>query len=59
MTKSNTSATDINVGSTCNNCIYCVKDEGKPYYCAIQDLFTWVNPTDKACEDFLRDGSNG
>lgn len=35
----------------CDNCVYCIKDEGEPYYCAIQDLFTWVKATDEACED--------
>lgn len=35
----------------CDNCVYCIKDEGEPYYCAIQDLFTWVKATDEACDD--------
>ena len=40
---------------TCGECIYCVKAEGPPYYCAVRDLYYFVTPNDKACEDFVED----
>ena len=40
----------------CGNCLWLVKDEGKPYYCAIKDLYTLREPTDKACEEW-KDGN--
>lgn len=36
----------------CGNCLYCVKQEGPPYYCAIRDLYYFITPNDKACEDY-------
>lgn len=38
---------------TCNDCRWCVKDEGDPPYCLMKDLYTLVSPNDKACEDFV------
>lgn len=37
---------------TCGDCIYCVKSEGKPYYCAIKDLYHFVDANKMACEEF-------
>lgn len=37
---------------TCGSCAYCITEEGEPYYCAIQDLYTLVKTSDKACTDF-------
>ena len=36
----------------CSDCLYCVKDEGEPYYCAIRDLFYFVDADSEACADF-------
>lgn len=40
----------------CGNCYWLVKNEGKPYYCAIKDLYTCREPTDEACEEW-KDGN--
>lgn len=39
----------------CGNCQWLVKNEGKPYYCAIKDLYTCRESTDEACEEW-KDG---
>lgn len=38
----------------CGACIYCVKDDGEPYYCAIRDLYYFVNENDKPCSRFQK-----
>ena len=38
----------------CSDCLYCVKDEGEPYYCAIRDLFYFVDADDEACADLSK-----
>ena len=40
---------------TCGNCLFLVKDDGKPYYCAIKDLYTCREETDSACKEW-KDG---
>ena len=36
---------------TCGNCVFMLDDkDGSAPYCAIKDLYTDVQPTDKACE---------
>lgn len=36
---------------TCGNCAFMIDDkDGSNPYCAIKDLYTDVQPTDKACE---------
>ena len=36
---------------TCGNCVFMLDDkDGSNPYCAIKDLYTDVQPTDKACE---------
>lgn len=37
---------------TCGECLWCIKEEGPPYYCALRDLYYLVTPNDKACEWF-------
>lgn len=37
----------------CGDCKWLVTKEGKPYYCAIKDLYTIKGYTDDACEEFL------
>ena len=37
----------------CGNCQWLVTSEGKPYYCAIKDLYTIRMLSTNACEDFL------
>ena len=41
---------------TCGNCLFLVKADGKPYYCAIKDLYTCREETDSACEEW-KDGN--
>lgn len=40
-----------NEETTCATCAYLITDEGEPFYCAMQDLYTFVEPTDKACHE--------
>lgn len=36
---------------TCGNCVFMLDDkDGSNPYCAIKDLYTDVQPADKACE---------
>ena len=37
----------------CGNCLFLVKDDGKPYYCAIKDLYHLCEETDSACEEWI------
>lgn len=37
---------------TCDSCAYFIIEDGEPYYCAIKDLYTFVNAEDKACWEF-------
>jgi hypothetical protein len=37
----------------CGDCKWLVTKEGKPYYCAIKDLYTIKGYTDEACEEYL------
>ena len=39
----------------CGSCLFLVKDEGKPYYCAIKDLYTFCEADDIACKDWKED----
>lgn len=36
----------------CGNCVYLIKDDGEPYYCAIQDLYTFRKAEDTACQEW-------
>lgn len=36
----------------CGSCAYCITEEGKPYYCAMQNLYTFVRLSDNACPDY-------
>lgn len=45
--------TEIKTGTgICATCAYLITDEGEPFYCAAQDLYTFVEPTDKACSEY-------
>lgn len=37
---------------TCENCVYCERDVTLRL-CAIKELYTFVNPDDEACEDYV------
>jgi hypothetical protein len=37
----------------CGDCQWLIKSGGRPYYCAIKDLYTIRNNQDNACEEFL------
>lgn len=39
----------------CGDCKRLVTAEGKPYYCAIKDLYT-LKEADDACEEYVEDG---
>ena len=42
---------------TCGNCVYMLyDDDGSMPYCAIQDLYTDVDPKDRACESWTAAG---
>ncbi len=38
---------------TCGSCAYCITEEGAPFYCAVQELYTFVKLNDNACPDFV------
>ena len=38
---------------TCSSCVYCVTEEGPPFFCALRDLYYFVLPKDKACGEFI------
>lgn len=41
----------------CGNCVYMLDDgDGSKPYCAIQDLYTDVDPTDRACDAWVASG---
>ena len=43
---------------TCSNCQFILyDDEGGNPYCAIQDLYTDVNPQDRACDAWAAAGT--
>lgn len=42
----------------CGDCKWLVTSEGKPYYCAIKDLYTLKEADDDACEEFLWTNNN-
>lgn len=37
---------------TCENCAFCERDVTLRW-CAIKDLYTFVNPDDEACEEYV------
>ena len=37
----------------CGNCQWLVTADGKPYYCALRDLYTIKDEQDEGCDDFL------
>jgi len=42
----------------CGNCQWLVTEEGKPYYCALRDLYTIRDKQDNACDEYLEGGKN-
>lgn len=44
----------------CGQCHWLVTNEGKPYYCALRDLYTIRDEQDNACEEYMEadDGTN-
>ena len=42
----------------CGQCHWLVTEEGKPYYCAIKDLYTFRDVLDEACEEYLEGDKN-
>lgn len=37
---------------TCGSCAYFITDVGDLHFCAIKDLYAFVNAKDKACWEF-------
>jgi hypothetical protein len=37
----------------CGNCHWLVTNEGKPYYCALRDLYTFRDVQDDACSEYV------
>ncbi len=37
----------------CGDCTFLITEDGEPYYCAIRDLYTLRNVSDKACGEFV------
>ena len=56
MMNTNETAAKVVSQKTCGNCLFLVTDDGKPYYCAIKDLYTCREETDSACEEW-KDGN--
>jgi len=40
------------LGKSCGDCTWLVRSEGKPYYCAIHDLYDFRKEDSNACVDF-------
>lgn len=38
--------------SKCGKCVYLIKEDGEPYYCAIKDLYTFRKEEDNACDEY-------
>jgi hypothetical protein len=41
----------------CGDCAFLITEDGEPYYCAIRDLYTLRNVSDKACGEFVGKGA--
>ena len=37
----------------CGDCAFLITEDGEPYYCAIRDLYTLREASDKACGEFV------
>ena len=42
----------MNTAKTCADCAHLISEDGQPIYCAMRDLYTFVDLDDPACEDF-------
>lgn len=42
----------------CGNCQWLVTEEGKPYYCALRDLYTFRDVQDNACDEYVEKDGN-
>jgi hypothetical protein len=38
----------------CGECHWLVTNEGKPYYCALRDLYTFRDEQDNACDEYVK-----
>ena len=38
----------------CGECQWLVTEEGKPYYCALRDLYTICNEQDETCDEYVK-----
>jgi hypothetical protein len=45
-----------NADNKCGDCVFLITEDGEPYYCAIRDLYTLRNASDKACCEFVDKG---
>ena len=42
----------------CGNCQWLVTEEGKPYYCALRDLYTFRDVQDNSCDEYVEKDGN-
>lgn len=42
----------------CGECHWLVTEEGKPYYCALRDFYTFRDEQDDACDEYLEGDKN-
>jgi hypothetical protein len=40
----------------CGDCIFLIREDGEPYYCAVRDLYHICKESDTACVLFVEDG---
>ncbi len=41
------------MANKCGDCVFLITEDGEPYYCAIRDLYTLREASDKACGEFV------
>jgi hypothetical protein len=46
-----------NADNKCGDCAFLITEDGEPYYCAIRDLYTLREVSDKACGEFVDKGA--
>lgn len=40
------------INYTCGDCLFLNKDDGKPYYCSMKELYNVQNEDDEICNRF-------
>lgn len=39
----------------CGDCHWLITGQGRPYYCAIKDLYTFKDKLDEACDEYMEE----